>query len=374
MAARAARREGLSLQRLLELGVITPRDPVTLRDRLRASASPLPARKSLERGSDWSFVDTLLQSVDAVLQSPAESAGVVELLFDSPGVAIGKRDGGRSEVLHAVLVETNLGDSLAVLRMVVRNDKPPVIEEASIELDLVEWETEEHLAQLVELLAGWHDEYGVRELVPATHGPEAWLCLGYAPAYFANVPRDWDRAMTRIGRVLGLKTYAAASPAEVKSQAILDQIDLAVSVVAAPGDWSAITGELEGRGVAVSPCHDPSHDATQLVRQIIGVLIRAISVAQADTDGKRELRPGEIVYHRKETPQPLEWDRFVEAKKCAHSESAYFRPHTADKAVKGMERLYSNFRADMLEMCGRYPNCHVYRVKDRRQKPADAEY
>lgn len=77
----------------------------------------------------------------------------------------------------------------------------------------------------------------------------------------------------------------------------------------------------------------------------------------------RVLEPGQTVYHRKVGDSRGPYDSFDEGsdKPCVHDDWKSFKH--ADKATKGMARVYANFEPSWMQHCARFPNCGVYVVR-----------
>jgi len=77
---------------------------------------------------------------------------------------------------------------------------------------------------------------------------------------------------------------------------------------------------------------------------------------------KRDLEPGEKVFHRK-VGNNRKFDNFDAGspKPCSHGVDSFERFH-GDKSLKGMARRYGNFQKEWLRHCGKYPDCNVYAV------------
>jgi hypothetical protein len=98
------------------------------------------------------------------------------------------------------------------------------------------------------------------------------------------------------------------------------------------------------------------------MREIRGFLVPAVLVdSEVSVPQLRELTSGDVVYHRKISPQPPGWDRFDggSQKPCKHGPDA-FVSWSGDKCVKGMRRIYSNFDKGMLYHCS---SCGMYCVR-----------
>lgn len=98
-------------------------------------------------------------------------------------------------------------------------------------------------------------------------------------------------------------------------------------------------------------------DVAALIRK------RASELEEAEpVPSKRELIPGERVFHRKVSSSAA-FDKFGEpCKPCVHGEAQFVRYHAAPKAEKGMARKYSNFEPSMLHHCGTGYGCGMYAV------------
>jgi hypothetical protein len=85
--------------------------------------------------------------------------------------------------------------------------------------------------------------------------------------------------------------------------------------------------------------------------------------AERSPEALPELKPGEVVYHRK-IADSRKFDHFDagSAAPCKHG-AASFTSWSGDKATKGMQRRYPNFEPSMLMHCKHFPNCGMYSVR-----------
>jgi hypothetical protein len=131
-------------------------------------------------------------------------------------------------------------------------------------------------------------------------------------------------------------------------------------------------GNLGATELIVGTPGSPFADLLAHVRQTLTPI--ALDIPTRSPHEKRELRPGEIVYHRK-VGEGQKYDKFDEGSTKPCSCNKTFMPlSAAPKASWGMERRYSNFHDKdvQLKHCPRYPNCNMYAV-ERRGTSSDAD-
>jgi hypothetical protein len=159
-----------------------------------------------------------------------------------------------------------------------------------------------------------------------------------------------------------MTTLLASRPAAAAAATVHERTDVAVVVGGAAG-WEQPLARLRSAGVAVLEVGQPGSPGIELLRDARTVLVgHALDLARPTGHPARALEPGEAVYHRKVGDSGGNYDRFHEGSPtpCSHGAASYRRFAGADKAVKGMQRRYTNFSASMLYHCSKYPNCGVY--------------
>lgn len=347
---------------------------------LATSRSRAPLRALLQKRSDFAFLDQIAEEIISQGFATQLAGPVVDALVNQPSLAVRQNSGDATAVLHGVAVRCGeLGTVVILLRARVSGQLPPEAELQEIETFQVdcddegivlEQEAEAVCARLEQLQ---RDLQLKRAMHRPADAPERWGILGAASHRVHDLPPDWQSRVESLGTVLGMETYFASTVETARAQALHERLDVAI-VLDDGQDWSRFRELREAEGldtldVAAGSCFD---DLIAGIRTSAVAYVREVLTPQRT--GKTELRPGDTVYHRKISPQPRKYDRFSEpVKSCSHGDVVPWR--SADKAVKGMQRIYSNFQPSMLHHCSRYPDCGVYVVivPDARDGDHEAE-
>jgi hypothetical protein len=326
-------------------------------------------RSLTERRTDFGFLDGLVSALSAEGFTAAEAWDALAVAVNNPAVALRRsRAHGGSDLLQATAVE-RAGEprqrSLLVLTAAVTADKPPNVRDAAVRLLHRDWADREALAAVAEQLEIWRREYRFIPGLHSEHLEHTWAWLGDpAMCGYQAIPPNWEEEVRFLGAVFGLRTLVARSPGDAKGQNLEQRIHLGVHLNGARGAWQRLPDEVLARW-AVDRLGQPGSTFAELLGEVRQLLVEDLLLRLNETrHAPRALKPGEVVYHRKVSPQPSGYDRFDEGRPdpCGHGADS-FRRWNGEKSRKGMARLYTNFAPNMLYHCSHYPNCGVYCVR-----------
>jgi hypothetical protein len=335
--------------------------------------SSAPLRALLERRSNAAFVGDLHASLCAEGITPPLATDALCQVINAPSVAIrqGQKDPRRTDVLQAVATydgNGGVGRMILIVRATIVATKPPVVEGAVVELLPLDWGVLEDQCELAVQFESWWRTYGLRptsHMQPYEDAPVSCAWLGNLDARtYRDVPNGWESRVVALGAILGMRVHVAHSPHEATAQALHERADFAIVVNGTHG-WEGVRSRFQDDDKNLLECGSPGTDFESLLgstRQItIPYVLDCINPALAEP---REILSGETIYHRKISPQPRTHDRFDAGSPvpCQHGAES-FKRWSGDKAVKGMQRLYSNFEPKMLYHCEKFPGCGVYAVK-----------
>jgi hypothetical protein len=322
-----------------------------------------------ERRTDFTFLESMADALTADGFSEQESWDALASTINNPAVVVRRsRADGRLDVLQATAVDQTIRQcrrSLIVLTAVVTRNKPPEVCMPHVQALPCNWDDPEELRLISERLEGWRRDYsfgsGGKQLEQLDY---TWVWLGDPTGGYRSVPTNWEERVRAVGAVLGLHTLIARSPADAKAQTLEQRIHLGVMLNGVRGAWDRLSDDVLGRWTS-ERLGQPGEQFSELLTAVRSLLIEDLLMRISERVAKsRMVGPGEVVYHRKVSPQPKGYDRFDEGRTepCSHGAESFQR-WNGDKSRKGMARIYSNFTPDMLYHCSRYPNCGVYSIR-----------
>jgi hypothetical protein len=333
--------------------------------------SRAPLRVALEKRSNYAFLQDLQQSLSMQGVDPAFSLAALVAVINEPSVALSNISGGSENlsILQAVLVrqpDSEIGSLRVTLTAEVRRSKPPEIVQHHILVEVVDPESD--VLEMMSDLERWRKTYNLRE---ATRDPgsllAAWAWLGDpSTCGYQAVPHDWHARVTGIGAVAGIETNIVVTANQARAQNVLEAADVAVLVRGARG-WDKIEQLSPARPV-VLPVGQPGMEFETLLQEGRKALLNRIDEIHISAQqSERLIAREEMVFHRKLT-STRNYDVFDEGheKACIHGRESFVPFKSADKASKGMARIYSNFVPAMLFHCRHYPNCGMYAVDGSR--------
>jgi hypothetical protein len=336
--------------------------------------SSAPLRVLLERRSDIGFIEDLHTSLCTEgIAAPLATDALCQVI-NTPSVAIrrGQRDPRRTDVLQAVAVDDRSDDGVGRMVLVVRATiiaaKPPTVEGATVDLLPVDWELLDDQCELAGQFESWWRTYELRPtslMQPHEDAPGSCAWLGNPDGRtYREVPNGWESSVTALGAILGMRMHIAHSPREAAAQALHERADFAIVVNGTSG-WESVRKNFQDHDKELLECGSPGTDFRSLLGAARQVMIPyVLGCINPTLPAAHELLPGETIYHRKVPPQPRTFDRFDTGSSipCQHGAEGFVR-WSGDKAVKGMQRRYSNFEARMLYHCSKFPTCGVYAAK-----------
>lgn len=343
----------------------TTTDPTTAV--LTDSRSTSPLRQLLERGSSTTYLTDLHQVLVAEgLAGPIATHTLTEVI-NGPSLSLNvRREGHRcTDVLQAVLLQTTPGEFLlAVVSATVSSAKPPAVERSAASVMAVDPDAD--AAEVAALAEGWWSEYGLRSPTPppssGTPTRFGWLGDPMTSGGYQAVPAAWTARVKAMAAVLGMASLEARTPAQARAQSLHERLDVAFLVRGA-GGWADLHERLEAAAVTVLTGGVPGTRFEDLLTTARGLVVRhALDSTRPTTRGPRELHPGESVFHKKVGNSGGSYDHFDDGSPtpCVHGADAFIRFSGADKALKGMQRIYADFDKSMLYHCNRFPNCGMY--------------
>jgi hypothetical protein len=333
----------------------------------RGSAAPL--RLATQKRTDPRWLNQAHDMLVGQGLSAPFTTALLDQLVNKPGAAGRVRlPGGGDRVRQGVLATTPDTAVFVELTATVSSGLPPEVVKVEAEAFPVEVDDDgrisaEDLGVVAAHLEMMYVDLGLRGPQEHADGPREALLLGTPTSGYLGTPVDWESRVRVTAAVVGLRLSVATTPGEVRSQSLVDRADLGV-VVTGRNDWPPIIEQMEQAGSPVErvglpgESFDSLHEAVR--RHLVSVMWNAASASRKELP---ELAAGRTVYHRK-VANSRKFDHFDEGSQapCKHGADA-FVPWGGDKAVKGMQRRYANFRPGMLLHCGHYPNCGMYAVR-----------
>lgn len=324
-------------------------------------------RALTERRTDFAFVETMADGLVEAGFAAADAWDAVAATVNTPSMVL-RRDhpDGGSDILQAVAVDHRAAEqrrSVVVATAYVTDGKPPEVRDPRAFVLPPDLNDVAGIRLVTARLEEWRRAYrfgaGGNQI---DHRHHTWVWLGDpVVSGYREVPPNWEEQVRSVGGVLGLKTLIARTPAHAKKAQVLEErIHLSVMMNGLGSTWDQLpekwTSEQLGR---------PGGPFSELLADVRAFLIDDLLIRLDERrTTSRVIKPGEVVYHRKISPQPKGYDRFDDGRSepCQHGADA-FEKWNGDKSRKGMAKVYSNFTPDMLYHCSRYPNCHVYSVR-----------
>lgn len=218
------------------------------------SAAPLRLATQKRTNPGW-----LQQAFDVLvgqgLTAPVTTA-LLDRLVNWPDAAGRVRmPGGNSRIRQAVLAITPNSTVFVELSAVVSAGLPPEV--VKLEVDAFPIETDdagrlsaEDLCVVTARLESLYVDLELREPRQHTDSPHEALLLGTPTAGYLEVPPDWESRLRVTAAVVGLRLSVAATPGEVRSQSLIDRVDLGL-VVTGRSDWVAIVEQMQQVGLPV---------------------------------------------------------------------------------------------------------------------------
>jgi hypothetical protein len=333
------------------------------------SASPL--QTATEKRTNPQFLTTAHTGLVTQGFPDQAATAVLHEVVNRPAFAqkrgVPTQNGQHQAIVQGVVVDEtpDMPDALIVLRATVSNAKPPQVDDVEITVHGADVSTPSGLSALVSDLAPLWSEFAVREpSIGPTGAPArlAWIGDTTPPAY-RDVPADWNARVRATSGVLGMRTLIARTAEAARTQSVRDRVDLVFipKGTARAGDYVA---ELKEHDLPFVEAGQPGTTFEELLTAfrdaVSDFVYNAVFVEQSTV---RVLEPGQTVYHRKVGDSRGPYDSFDEGsdKPCVHDDWKSFKH--ADKATKGMARIYANFEPSWMQHCARFPNCGVYVVR-----------
>lgn len=322
-----------------------------------------PIRALLEQRSDRTFVDRVVDQLISSGLGTDDAQAAAFVLLTQPTLSMREPAGNDSRIVQAVLLEMQTaGEILALeLKATISCAKPPEVKEVTVDVALVDPEAD--LAHLMNKLVSWRMAYSLPlgdRFAETQKSVWGWVGDGNRSGY-VDVPRAWQSQVSAISSVLRTHVLFASTWAEARTKSMHMRADLILGLVGCVSKQE-IAGDTADRKVIIQLVGVPGMSFDGASSEAFGVLVEWLSNNDEDTVLARELKAGEIVYHRKRG-RNAHFDLFDEGsvKPCLHGASS-FVSWGGDKASKGMARRYTNFEPGMLRHCKRFPNCNVYAV------------
>ncbi len=335
---------------------------------LAETRSPAPLRQMLEKRSDTAFFGDLHKSLvdDGLTAVAATHALAAVTNWPVLSVLRSLTELRRTELLQAVIVEPTGEDpgQLVVVTATLEPSKPPKTEKAAATVLPVDLKDESDWVAVAVQVEEWWLSYGPKSVtIPPAGAPRTFGLLGDpATSGYRNVPGGWTSRITAMAAVLGMTTFVAPTPAHAKAQSLHQRLDVAFMVNGAVG-WAEQCERLTAAGKKVLKGGQPGTSFNELLMAARDTLVPfAFAAARPIAHAPRELLPGQCVYHRKIANSGGAYDSFGEGSTspCKHGAGAFVRFSGTDKALKGMQRIYTNFEGSMLYHCRKFPNCGMY--------------
>ena len=342
-----------------------PAAPADMASAFLTGGAQSPARIAVEARSDLSFViETVVRLRDAGARHP-EGAALAVLTHPTVAARRNLPDGG-SLIVQSVVFEREPDDfDLQVTAWLrAKPGKPGSVAIENLQCQPVDLDDHSDRCLLVASVEGWSAEFPL----PATFKfPEPlplrpWAWLG-DPSHVGlrDTPAHWRDLVKRTGAVHGVSPLVADTAQRARSWKLEDRIEHAILVRGTK--WAAdFPPATASKDIEVHQIGVLAGTFQQTLEELRALLLDEALAANAPASSSRDLEPGEIVYHRK-VGASSKFDTFDagSTEPCAHGADA-FVGWTGDKAVKGMNRRYDNFTAEMLIHCGKFPNCGMYGV------------
>lgn len=338
---------------------------------LSEASTTAPARRLLERRSSTKFIDNLYDELRACGLDNGESLSILFDVLNRPTLSVRKAEGdkGSINVLQAVALDapgSAVVRGIASVSVTILRSKPPEVAEAHCEVLPVDWQSSNaDKVALVVLVEGWQQQYDVRPIDRRpSNAPKNWAWLGdpRAKAY-RMVPVDWEQRLRRVGTILGMATLVAKTPSEAAAQSLHDAAAFGL-LMKGTGNWDKVRQNFNRAEHDILDIGDVGTEFAKLLDSTRCILLDYVMECSIPrVPAARVLVAGDIIYHRKISPQPRTFDRFDTGsmQPCLHG--AEYVTWSGDKAIKGMERRYSNFQRKMLFHCPKHPGCGMYMVR-----------
>lgn len=316
-----------------------------------------PLGNCIHRGTDPSFVSRMVRQLTDQGVIEDHALGLARLVAVHPAVAMVRQDSGATHMVQSVLVQVD-GEDLPLhmtLSASIKNGRPPQVDEIEVEALYVE---DDDRAALVEQVSRWHMEFPTPIQSPREQGaPFIWGWVGDPISLrCGDLPHAWEGELRALARVLGTTALVADSRAAALAMDLTVRADPVFVLAGTTGMPNSPSAKLVTVGTVGGTFRGAKLEA-------INHLITRMEENQ--TTWRRSLRPGEVIYHRKQGNNP-HFDNFDEGSHtpCMHGAGSFER-WSGDKCVKGMKRRWDNFLPEMLIHC----KCGMYGVDASRLKP-----
>lgn len=333
------------------------------------SASPL--RVLIEKRTNPEFMNAAHAGLVTQGFPSEEATAVLHEVVNRPALArrrgVPTPNGPHQEIVQGVVIDetSDMPDALVLLRATVSSGKPPEVSAVNVAVQAADVTSPTGLSDLVSELEPLWPEFAVKDISQGpTEAPTQIAWLGEtAPPSYRGIPADWTTRVRTTAAVLGMKTLVLKTTEAARAQAIHERVDL-VFVPKGTARAQDYTAELQAQGLPVIEGGQPGSTFEELLaefRQVLAAFAHAAVFPPANT--RRTIEPGQTIYHRKVGNSSGPYDTFDEGstKPCIHGGFKQFKH--ADKATKGMARLYVDFDKSWMLHCSSYPNCGVYVVR-----------
>lgn len=333
------------------------------------SASPL--RVLIEKRTDPQFMHIAHAGLVTQGFPAAEATAVLHEVVNRPALArrrgFATPSGPHQEVVQGVVIDETdeMPDALVLLRATVSNGKPPEVSAIEVAVQVADVTSPAGLSGLVSDLEPLWPEFAVKDVsLGPVEAPTrlAWLGDTTPPSY-REVPANWASQVRTTAGVLGMTTLVLKTTEAARAQSAHERVDL-VFVPKGIARASEYVAELRAQGLPVVEGGQPGSTFSELLaafRELVAAFAHAAVFPPMSV--QRTIEPGQTIYHRKVGDSRGPYDTFDEGstKPCIHGGLKPFKH--ADKAVKGLARMYAGFDKSWMLHCSNYPNCGMYIVR-----------
>jgi hypothetical protein len=328
-----------------------------------------PVAALLERRSDWSFIEAMLEEVGDFGLDEAAACQIVGTVLGHPSLVMATRVPSpvAHEVFAAVALEPaveGLVNLVTVGLTVDRSVKPAEVTSYELSLDAVDLESPKGLAALASRVEQEQERLGVPRIggrPPGEIGSITWIG-NPAHAAVREVPPHWASLIRSAGIVHGIEVHVADTPKQFAAKNWAERTD----AVCLPSGldmsrWGTPESQTDWISVGI-----PGSAFVEVLDALREMIISLRIAVRGDSRHERQdLAPGQRVYHRKIGGNDKPFDTFDDGSPdaCIHGADGYRRWTKAPKALKGMQRRYNNIGPRNLFHCDKYPSCGVYMIE-----------